>query len=363
MLVTIDDTSLEAAAGESCGQVLSRAVSGKRLKNAVACLVDGQPRDLTAVGGVENVAVGSWALLSTNAWTGGVSVPGVQPDGREPYFLSVSPGWLDTMKIPLVSGRDLREGETNAAIVNEEFARTYFHGQDPVGRTFSDTDSLTPVHPQPVRWQIVGCMRNSRYADLREPVRPTVYVSLDTKGTDWSTFVVRARGLDPLALGATLKTEIANIRPEFRVSNIRTQNELIELLTIRERLVAMLSAFFAIVAVALAGIGLYGVLNYSVIERRREIGIRMALGARASRVVAGILRHASLMVLLGGIAGVVAGMMSRPLLEKLLYEVKLTDPAMLAAPALLLLVVALAASAVPALRAVRVDPAETLRAE
>lgn len=317
---------------------------------------------LQGVHGVESVANCGWALLSGIGWTGQISVNGKSPDNDEAYFLTVSPGWLSTMRIPLIDGRDFRPQDVHpgGAIVNEVFARHYFDGQNPVGRTFE-----TAVSNKLSRIQIVGYVRDARYRDMREPLRPIAYVPFDDKkkGADWATFVVRTTTSNPLDLALVLRHGVSRARPEFRVVNIHTQTDLIEQHTVRERLLAMLSLFFAVVALVLAGVGLYGVLNYTVLQRRREIGIRMALGSSAAGVARRITSEVFSMLLLGAAAGLVAGMASQRYLENLLYQVKPNDLAMLAFPALTIFSAALLAELPPVIRAVHIDPAVILRAE
>jgi len=316
---------------------------------------------LQAVNGVESVAICGWALMTGNGWSDNIWLNG-QPDNKESYFLAVSPGWLETMRIPLIDGRDFREQDAypGTAIVNEAFARRYSDGQNPVGRTFEKMEN-----DKRARFQVVGYVRDVRYRNMREPILPTVYVPLDAraKGADWATFIVRTRSADPLALASVLRREVPRARPELRVANIRTQTELVEQHTVRERLLAMLSLFFAAVALVLAGVGLYGVLTYSVLRRRREIGIRMALGAPSVAVARRIAAEVFSMLALGAVIGLIAGLASQHYLENLLYQVKGTDPMMLGLPALTIFVGALLAALRPVIHAVRIDPAVTLREE
>jgi len=178
-----------------------------------------------------------------------------------------------------------------------------------------------------------------------------------------ATILVRTSRPDPLLLATALRREVSRAHPEFRVSNIRTQVEINQAQTIRERLLAMLAFFFAAVALLLAGIGLYGVLDYSVLQRRREIGIRMAIGARPAGVARLVTVDVFAMVLVGAIGGLALGMASVRYIEPLFYDVKATDAGMLALPSLAILAAALLAAAPAVIHAVRIDPAETLRSE
>ncbi|MES1257641.1 MAG: FtsX-like permease family protein, partial [Acidobacteriota bacterium] len=167
----------------------------------------------------------------------------------------------------------------------------------------------------------------------------------------------------PLALAPVLRREVQRAGGGFRVTNLRTQREINQAQTVRERLLALLAMFFAGVALALAGIGLYGVLDYSVLQRRREIGIRMAIGARAAGIARLVTWEVFSMVLAGALAGLAPGMLIVRYLESLFYQVKATDPGMLALPALAILAAALLAALPAVIRAVRIDPAVALRAE
>jgi ABC-type antimicrobial peptide transport system permease subunit len=153
------------------------------------------------------------------------------------------------------------------------------------------------------------------------------------------------------------------VRPEFRVSRIRTQQEINDSHTVRERLLAMLAGFFSVVALLLAGVGLYGVLHYSVLQRHREIGIRIAVGAQGRNIARLVTAEVFFMVAVGAVTGVALGMMSVRYLESLFYQVKATDLTMLAFPALSILGAALLAAVIPVMRAVQIDPARMLRAE
>ena len=309
---------------------------------------------LRNVPGVETAAVSGTALLGGSAWNGFVSINGAPPGPVLAYFLAISPGWLDAMKMPLLDGRDLRPDDTapGAAIVNETFARTFCNGENPVGKWYARGQN---------RFQIVGLVRDAPYRSLREPILPVAYVPLAPTRT--ATLIVRTASANPLALASTLRRKVPEARPEFRVSTIRTQAELVRSQTLRERLLAMLGLFFAAVAILLAGIGLYGVLDYGVLQRRREIGIRLAIGAEAANIARLVTIDVLGMILLGGLAGLAGGIASSRYLADTLYQVNPTDPAMLALPCLAIVAASLLAGVPAVIRALRIDPASMLRAD
>ncbi len=320
---------------------------------------------LRAVPGVDSVAISGWPLLGRIMINSDISINGAPPSPTPAWFLSISPGWLSTMKIPLVSGHDFRLQDTSpgAAIVNETFAKTYFPGQDPIGHTF-ERGANQPVN------KIVGVTPDVPYHDLREPNRPIFYVpfaGVDNKSAPsvvgFATFTIHTNSQNPAALAGSLRQLVAQRHNGLRVSNITTQLDLVRDQTIRERLIAMLAAFFAAVALLLAGIGLYAVLNYSVLQRRREIGIRMAVGAPRSRIVRLVTLDVFLMIALGGCAGVALGFGAARYVESLLYQVKATDAGILALPACAILLTALVATLPAVLRALDTDPTEILRVE
>jgi len=323
---------------------------------------------LRGVQGVETVALADSPLLGGNSWNNFVSINGAPPNGVLSFMRGVSPGWLDTMKISLIEGRDFRPSDTHpgSALVNETFAKTYFDGVDPVGKTFD----LAADEGGRLRYQIVGYVRDVKYRNLREPILPQFYVpfhSLAASGASRkkgaATLLVRTSISNPRALASVLRQEVPRARPEFRVSRIRTQLEINQSHTVRERLLATLALFFAIVALSLAGVGLYGVLHYSVLQRRREIGIRIAVGAQAGGIARLVTTDVFSMVLLGAAAGVGLGLVSVRLIESLFYQVKATDLQMLALPSLTILAGALLAALPAVIRAVRIDPVTMLRAE
>jgi predicted permease len=315
---------------------------------------------LRGLSGVESVAIASWPLFGGNGWNGFILSGGVPVNSTLSSFINVSPGWLDTMCIPLTEGRDLRPDDTfpGAAVVNETFARTYFRGQDPLGKWFEKAQGDSPV-----RMQIVGVVRDAQYNDIHDPIPATAYVpfhSLDSKSS--ATIVVRT-ATNPLSMASMLRREVAQARPGFRVVNVQTQQELNDAQIVRERLLALLAGFFAVVALLLAGIGIYGVLDYSVLQQRREIGIRMAIGAPAAAIVRRITAGIAFVIAGGAIAGVAAGILSARYIETLLWQVKPTDARMLLVPALTILAATFVAALPAVVRAVRIDPVATLRSD
>jgi len=318
---------------------------------------------LRTVPGVETIALAGWPLLAGGSWNGFVSVNGAPPGPVLAYFLHVSPGWIDAMKIALIEGRDFRPSDTSpgAALVNETFARQYFNGQDPIGKSFAKGT---------LPFTIMGVVRDAPYRSLHEPIVPVAYVpfhSIDSHGVlqplGDATLVVRTASANPLAMVSTLRREVPRASPDCRVSNIRAQAELVRAQTLRERLLAMLALFFAGVALLLAGIGLYGVLDYSVLQRRREIGIRIAIGAQAGDIARRVTAEVFRMVLAGALVGLGLGMASARSIEALLYQVKATDVAMLALPSVVILAAALLAALPAVIHAVRIDPVAALRSE
>jgi predicted permease len=323
---------------------------------------------LRGVQGVEMVALTDQPLLDGSSWNNFISVNGMPPNGILSYMRSVSPDWLDTMKIPLIDGRDFRPSDTQpgSALVNQTFARSYFDGANPVGKSIDlMMDDRVRLH-----YQIVGLVGDVRYKDLREPILPQLYVpfhSVDAKGAPGrkreAALLVQTSFANPMALGGVLRQQVPQARSEFRVSRVRTQLEINQSHTVRERLLATLALFFAIAALVLAGIGLYGVLHYSVLQRRREIGIRIAVGAQARGIARLVAMDIFSVVGAGALGGLALGMVSVRFVETLFYQVKPTDPAVMGFPWLMMLLTALAAAVAPVMRAVRIDPVEMLRAD
>jgi putative ABC transport system permease protein len=318
--------------------------------------------------GVESVAMSGWPLLDDNGWNGFIWVNGA-PTEVLAYFLAVSPGFVDTMHIDWIQGRDFRPDESfpGKAIVNEAFVQQCFGGRNPIGQWFEKEtgDGVT-------RWkfEVVGIVANAHYRDLREPMTPTAYVPYfgtnaagNREPKSAGSLIVRLQTEDTAALTGLLRAEVSQARPEFRVTNLRLQSEIDAAHTIRERLLAMLASFFAAVGLLLAAVGIYGVLHYSVLQRRKELGVRLALGAGAFDIAKDFTREMSLMVGFGVMAGIALGFVTARFIVLLLYDVKATDPAMIAVPLLVIAGIAVAAALPAVVRAARIDPASMLRVE
>jgi len=318
---------------------------------------------LQSVPGVESAAVSDWPLLDGNGYRlNSVSIQGGPPTDEAVRFLIVSPGWIETMKIPLMEGRDLRVNETEAAIVNREFVREYFHGEDPIGKSFEAEPGGQWGH----RFQIVGVAGDTRYRTVRDPILPLAFIPYQLP---WhvESLIVRVspsnKSDSVLALASMLKQEVSRARPGFRVTAVRSQEGMLQAQTVRERLLATLGLFFAVVALLLAGVGLYGVLDYSVVQRRREIGIRMAIGAQAGDIARRVTFDIFVWVFAGSLAGLALVVGLARYIESLLYQVKATDLSALAAPAFAFIAAAILAALPPVIRAIHIDPARVLRSQ
>jgi putative ABC transport system permease protein len=330
--------------------------------------------------GVERVSVSNGALMSGNSNNDSISINGGPPTSTVAHFRNISPGWLETHQIPILSGRDFlpseitpvaREGTATAtsmdgaAIVNQTFADTFFHDQNVVGKSF---DELLPENKR-AHFLIVGLTRDATYRGIREKQLPVAYLPFNTTepnpwwSADGATFIVRTSLDNPLALAATLRSAVPQIRPGLRVSNIFSQNELVQGQTTRERFLATLASFFAGVALLLAAIGLYGVLHYSVIQRRREIAIRLAIGAQAPGIARLVTLPLFSMIAIGAAAGIGAGLFAAHYLADLFYRVHPTDASILAFPTAAIFLAAIVATSPAILRAIHTDPASTLRSE
>ncbi len=289
-----------------------------------------------------------------------VRFPGRANETVRPTEVPVSEGFFRAMQIRWIAGRDFLPEEiasnSPSVIVNQAFVDTFLPGQDPIGRPF---EKLTD-DPDPVRQQIIGVVANVRYNNLREPEAPAIYTPLrDVSG---ATLNVRT-GSRPASLVPWLRKEIEIAAPELKVRGSILLDSQIDNTLISERLLALLAGFFSAVALLLAGVGLYGVVNYAAIRRTREIGIRIALGARQSAVVRMIVAGTSVPVAAGMALGIAGGISLARYLASQLFGVQATDFWSLATPLGLMALAAIVAALPPALRAAGADPLVALRHE
>jgi predicted permease len=308
-----------------------------------------------ALPAVESASLSSWALFRGFSNSNNVGLP----DGNraQTFRLEVSPRFFQTMRIPVLDGREFQATDSDATdpmpvVVNDVFARTYFHGERAVGQRLT-----TSRGGRAFAYEIVGMVAGTRDGSVRGAMNPFLFVPIaDPAGT------IQIRSdVDPGTLADRVRQQLTQIHPSLRLVDITLQASLVGNTLLRERLLAVLSGFFAALGVILAAVGLYGVLSYAVVRRTREIGIRLALGAQAAAVVKAVAGRVALAVMVGIMLGLVGGLFFAKFVETLLFEIPPASPWSFGLPLLCLLIVALAATWAPIRRAIRVDPAEALR--
>jgi macrolide transport system ATP-binding/permease protein len=290
-----------------------------------------------------------------------LTVNGVPAQGHR--ILHAGPGFFTTMQIPLVRGREIderdRRGSLPVAVVSDLFARTYFGEENPVGRRLKIGGS-SPLEPE-----IIGVAATARYGGLKGSVPPVVYVSyaqIPASQVQRMTFALRTDG-DPLRYVGAVRAIVREADARVPVTNVMTQASDIDRTINQEIVFARLCTAFAILALVIACVGLYGTMAYAVARRTRELGIRMALGARRGSVIWMVLREVCVLVAIGLVVSVPAAMGASRLIESFLFATKANDPRALAAAVTILLGAALLAGYGPARRASRVDPIIALRDE
>jgi putative ABC transport system permease protein len=283
---------------------------------------------------------------------------GTLPDAD---YRIVTPGFLRTLRIPVIRGRDLtpadRGGATNVVLISESMARRYWPDDDPIGsavRTGGGEDATT--------YSIVGVAGDARYQSLETPeTRPMIYFPAAQSPSHVMSLVVRAESPAPLA--AALRRVVSAVDPALPPPTVTGMEQLIDTAMVTRRFALVLLGIFAGTALVLAVVGIYGVMAYTVRQQTHELGIRVALGARSSTLVAGIVGGALRLALTGVAFGLLGAWALTRLLSTLLFGIGATDPLTFIGVAALLTVVAVAASLFPARSATRADPVSALRAE
>jgi predicted permease len=328
--------------------------------DALSRFYDRLNQRLAGTPGVRNSTFADIVLLSGSANTSHVNVPGEPPlakgDRRaNTYFITVGPSYFDTMQIPILRGRSLSAHDLDSrfVVVNEKFARSHYANADPLGRHFS-TEGGQDV-------EIAGVVRDVRYQSLKRDIPATVYRPC-CAGVRGITYAIRTSG-DPFSVAGGARELVRQADARLPVTNITTQERVTEQGSGQERTFATLCTGFAILAVVIACVGLYGTMAYNIARRTGEIGIRIALGAERGRVVWMVLKEVLLLAVLGLAIGVPVAYSSAKVVEAFLFGMKARDALVLSVAPAVLLFAALAAGYAPARRASQIEPLAALRQE
>jgi predicted permease len=319
--------------------------------------IDDVSRRVAALPGVEGAALGNIVAFSDRFWISGATIEGYDqaPGERMAFdFNAVGPDYFRTIGVPLAAGREFTSRDTTGGppvvLINEAMARRYWPGGNAVGGHV-DRGSLL---------EVVGVVRNSRVSKVSDEAKPTIYLPLLQNYSADLTLHVRSAA-DPRSVLARVRQEIQAVDPAVAVYNLQTLEAQKNGALYAERLSAMLLALFGVMALALVAIGLYGMLSYAVAERTREIGIRLALGARRGDLLRLVIRRGLLLTMAGACVGVAASLAAVHTIERLLFGVSPTDPSTFVLVPAVLTAVAVLACWVPARRATRLNPLTALR--
>jgi putative ABC transport system permease protein len=312
-------------------------------------------------------AVGVAASRSVPIHTSGnarlLDLPG-PPDktmDRAAFMNVITPGYFDTFGIRLLRGRDLNEFDTSTtprvAVISTAMARLYFGDRDPLGQTFGYQSE------QDIRITVVGVVEDTHQMNLREPAPAIVYTPMaQEKAQSWMHFAIRT-AQEPAALSSAAVAAARSASKDVVIRYVRTMEQQVNASLVRERLLATFSGGFAALALILAAVGLYGVMSYNVTRRSREIGIRMALGARRGNVLVQVLRQTVVVSMIGIAIGVTAVLLTTKYMTTLLFGLSERDPATLLAVSTMLLITASVAGFFPARRAATIDPVRAIKTE
>jgi len=319
--------------------------------------------ELRRVPGVTGVTTSMVPLLAGSNWGNDVNVEGF-PSGPDvdanSRYNEVGPEYFSTLGVPLIAGREFERSDgldaPRVAIINQAFARKFNLGSNPVGKRMDRGNKKLDI-------QIVGLVRDAKYSQVKDDVPSLFFTPVaQDSGRGFANYYVRTT-LDPKLLVPAIPKVVAQLDPDLPVETLRTMPDQIRDNVFMDRFISIFAAAFAALATLLAAIGLYGVLSYTVAQRTREIGVRMALGASPRLVLSMVFRQVGMMTLIGGIIGIAAAVGAGRLTQSLLYRMQGFDPLVLGAAALVLSLVAFGAGAVPAMRASKVEPTQALRYE
>ena len=322
---------------------------------------------LTSVPGVERVGMSMSALLSHS-----ISNDDFIPEGQKAeegkdqtaYDNAVNDDFFAALRIPILLGRGFNAGDTQTsqkvAVVNQKLAQHFFPNQNAIGKTFQTSD----LNNQKVTFTIVGVCGDTRYDSLRNEPQPTFFLNYrQAPDISWGmSFEIKTQQ-SRAAITPLLREAVRSVDRDLPLTNVRTQDEQVDEQLQQERIFATLTGAFGVLALVLACIGIYGIMSYNVARRTNEIGIRLALGAKAQQVLAMVLREASWLAIAGVVVGLGAGLALVRLIRTMLYGLKPWDPVSVLGAAALLLGVSLVAGFVPARRASKVEPMVALRHE
>ena len=319
---------------------------------------------LGAIPGVTGVTETMVGLLAGNSWGNDVEVDGWKsgPDiDSNSRVNEVGAGYFKTLGVSVLSGREFtpsdRLGSPKVAIVNEAFAKKFKLGRDAVGKHLAESGAkINDI-------EIVGLVKDAKYNNVKDEIPPVYFRPwAQDSTTGFLNFYVRT-AMEPRQIMRTIPAVIAQLDPNLPVEDLKTLPRQVQENVYLDRVISTLSASFAALATLLAAIGLYGVLAYTVAQRTREIGVRMALGADAGRVRTMVLRQVGRMTLIGGLVGIVGALALEKTARSLLYGLEGHDPLVVTASAVVLALVALGAGYLPARRASKIHPMQALRYE
>jgi len=311
----------------------------------------------------------SFAFFTFNGggWTDMVlfqGIPRTSENGHQVFFNNVGNGFFSTMGIPLLAGRAFNVHDTQTspkvAVINETMARRFFPNGSPIGHRFGMGD--VPDHPGEI--EVIGVVKDAKYTALDEGPQMAAYFPCTQSPGFYENFAVRyAPGTNQQLLISQIRSAIAESNPNILVNNVSSLEEQVDRSIATQALIARLSSFFAILAVFLACIGIYGLLNYSVARRTSEIGIRLALGAQTRTLLWMILRESILLLILGLVVGIPIALSSTSILKSQLYELSPLDPVAITTAIVIVAAMTLFAAWLPARRATKVDPMVALRCD